>query len=192
MSTKRRWKWTEVVFLSNHRAVREALHGRHLNKKDAEDYPSSRLQGSYWILRTKYTSIHQCSSVWLDNRSAQFQLSLFLKGKHINHLSFNTKFCQSDEKDLITWTSPNGGGRGHTDWQTDKLSDIATYRLNRSRGQLSSSLRRTIDGQKSYIRHKDLLRLFVRPSILLRYAQGTPPWILKRAGLESCGRIAST
>ena len=38
--------------------------------------------------------------------------------------------------------------------------------------------------QKSYIRHEDFLRLSVRSSVTLR----GPPWILKRAGLESSGR----
>ena len=34
----------------------------------------------------------------------------------------------------------------------------------------------------SNIRHKDF-----RPSFILRHAQGTAPWILKRGGLESSG-----
>ena len=72
--------------------------------------------------------------------------------------------------------------------------DTATFRLNYPRGRLSEkSLNwhhlkgNHINVSFSKIRHEDIRPLFIRSS-----GSGDPPWILKRDGLESSGRMASS
>ena len=138
---------------------------------------------SEWPMYGKQMKIHDTAHFWTKYMLAKFwALIIKLCQKkfwtiHFGNPRRSISISTVHSSFLYIFYEPTGGSPGSS---TEEVQPVTVETIVYiARGYLLS-----------YIRHED----FLRPSVVLRPPSGSgyPPWILKRAGLESSGRIASS